>query len=175
MQKNSTSTIVRRSLLAITFIALTHLIARLMWQFQVFGLNSIEEYCYYPKEELGDGWISYGDPVCDMIGGTSFFEYTGETWPIIGTHLIGLVASIVIFALITWIFFGLPDEAEEATDYVAVPDCTNANCPCVGHTAEVFEDGKWTIRTCTNPNCTCKKYHYDEVFDTNTNQWVPRE
>lgn len=167
MQKNSTSTIVRRSLLAITFIALTHLIARLMWQFQVFGLNSIEEYCYYPKEELGDGWTSYGDPVCDMIGGTSFFEYTGETWPIIGTHLIGLVASIVIFALIAWIII---DQSADDT----IPDCTDAGCPCVKHTAEVFEDGAWTVRECLDPNCPCKSYHHDEKFSTSKNQWVPR-
>lgn len=160
MQKNSTSTIVRRLVLALVFAVITHVIARSAWATQAFGMNSPGNTC--------DNWYfsfprSY-DP-CEPVDSTSFFQYTTDWWPIIGTHAIGVVAAIIIFAIGHWIFFsGMSSEDE-------IPQCIDPHCPCTWHKGEVFENGKWVITKCTNQSCTCVSHKY-EKFDISKGYWV---
>ena len=164
MQKNSTSTIIRRSAVVVAFLALTHLFARLVWEWQAFGLNTprqsdifrltIDERVYYTYDV--------------ELQPTSFWEYTTDSWSILGSHFIGGVFTFILFAIFFWVAFGFPDDDDDDYDLVT---CTDPNCACTFHKADVFRDGEWWEADCTNANCKCPSHKNDE-FDTGQQRWV---
>ena len=175
MQKNSTSTIVRRLVLVIVFATITHLLARTAWFFQAFGLNATrtsywsqgQEQCYGPNEQIGSSVRdSTGTQVytyCIVPKKSSFLEYTTEWWPIIGTHFIGIIVTTILFAIVAWIFF-----RSTSSEYIA---CKNTICTCAYHKGSVLEDGVWTSQDCTDPSCPCIQHH-DEKFNVKNKIWA---
>ena len=103
MQRNSTSTIVRRLGLTLLVIVSVHVIARLVWMWQWFGLNEGSEGYY-------NMWV--GEEVEEILP-TSFFGYTSDFWLIAGTHFIGLVITAILFGLVAWIFFSSVDDSQK--------------------------------------------------------------
>jgi hypothetical protein len=144
MKKNSTSTIVRRSLLVIAFIALTHVFARAAWHFQLFGLNTPDgwdQVC--TTQESSDG-LTY-EMYCQMAQKTSFWQYTGDTWTIIGTHFAGALLAAAVFGLVYWIAFysNHYDRVTNETELMleSEPPREDRFCPCVWHTADTYSGG----------------------------------
>ena len=172
MQKNSTSTIVRRLVLVIIFTTITHLLARTAWFFQAFGLNTPsttsywtqrQEQCDGPNDQIGNSISdSTGTQVytyCIVPKKSSFFEYTSEWWPIIGTHLIGIIATTVLFAIVAWIFLRSSSNTSIA--------CKNTVCTCAYHKQDILENGVWTYQDCTDPNCPCVQHHAEKFYVKN--------
>lgn len=127
MQRNSTSTIIRRTLLVVMFAITVNLVARLAWHLQLFGYNTVGANCRI--EEVtpeGSSW-TYSYETCDQVRDTNFFEYVplSDTPAIIATHIIGLLVAIVIFLVIHWIV-GSGTKRHKLT-------CENESCLCSDH------------------------------------------
>jgi hypothetical protein len=159
MQKNSTSTIVRRFVLVIVFATIAHLAARASFALQAFGLNHPQsQNCWI--DPYGQVYSNSGE--CKTPAKATFWQYTNDWWPIIGTHIIGIIVAIAVFCLVAWIFFRMTGE------YIP---CKNTGCTCASHKAEVFNNGEWDAPVCTDPNCPCVGHH-DERFSDKKGRWV---
>lgn len=162
---NSTLTIIKRTFLAIVAVALVHSIARLAWAIWPADMSQMST--MEIMRDCAPQFDIYGfftETTCD----TDFFRYTWDPSSVVLTHLVGLLATIVIFAVAQWIIFGFDSAAPEDGPY-----CTNGRCPCASHHGhQVFENGQWELSPCRNPECPCREHVDHDVYSHDQGMWV---
>lgn len=139
------------------FLIVVHLLARLLWHLQLFGMNTREGDSTYRLSETDDFQIW----IYDHNRETDFFQYTSDLAHVATTHVVGLIVVLVLGALVVWVLSS-SNETHQS--------CTDPNCPCVTH-HQFYENGKWNQTHCEDSNCPCLK-HTNEVFRADFNGWI---